>query len=351
MARLASQMKMGFYPTPVEVVEQIKSMLKIAPGARLIDTCCGEGEALKIIADGNKVETYGVELDRERFLKAREVLDHVLWADAVNEFVCSKGVFGLLWLNPPYDTQEGGYEQEKARLEVEFLSDHWRYLQDGGVLVYIVPFMILKKVASFFQRRCKNLAVLSFPYNYYWNFKQVVVMCTKGRPKKDEAARNMEVFQAAIGTGENLAPDKLPTTADAGADAGLVYEVQAVREEDDDFTFRSFRLDPDEGLERLKTSPVWDKAQKYVFPTEMTSIRPLTPLREGHLAMLLASGMMNGEVIGENGQRLIVKGSVKNVSHETREETETMVKTIQTTRHEITVRVICFDPLEIVTIE
>jgi len=341
-------MKMGFYPTPVEVVEQIGRMLEIAPGARLIDTCCGEGEALQLIAAGNETETYGVELDRERFLKAREVLGHVLWADAVNEFICARGVFGLLWLNPPYDTTVGSYEQEKARLEVEFLSDHWRYLQDGGVLVYIVPFMILKKVASFFQRRCRDLAILSFPYNHYWTFNQVVVMCVKGRPKKEEAARNKEVFERAVQVGENLPPVELPTTKDAG----LVYQVPPAKETDEDLLFRSFRLDPDEALERLKTSPVWDKARNCVFPLAgMTNIRPLMPLREGHLAMLLASGMMNGEVTGDNGQRLIVKGSVKTAVDKKVEETRDTISTFETTHHEITVRAICFDPLEIITIE
>ena len=348
MARLASQMKMGFYPTPVEVVEQIKSMLKIAPDARLIDTCCGEGEALQIIAKGNQVETYGVELDRERFLKAREVLNHTLWADALHEFVSSRGAFSLLWLNPPYDTTEGNYSQEKARLEVEFLSDHWRYLRDEGVLIYIVPFMILKKVASFFQRRCRNLAILSFPYNHYWTFKQVVVMCVKGRPKKEETARNMDLFETTIRLGENLAPEKLPTTTDAG----LVYQVPPSKETDEDFLFRSFRLDPDEAIETLKTSPVWDKVRNYVFPSAgMTNIRPLMPLREGHLAMLLASGMMNGEVMGDKGERLIVKGSVRKEAVETVEETEQETRYIQTDCYRITVRAICFDPLEIITIE
>jgi hypothetical protein len=348
MARLASQIKMGFYPTPVEVVQQIKNMLKIAPETRLIDTCCGEGEALKIIAEGNEADTYGVELDRERFLKARENLDHALWADALHEFVSSRGAFSLLWLNPPYDTTEGAYEQEKARLELEFLSDHWRYLQDGGVLVYIVPFMILNKVASFFQRRCNSLAILSFPFDHYWTFKQVVVMCVKGRPGKQETLRNIQLFEATIRTGENLAPDKMPTTADGG----LVYQVPPSKEMNEDFLFRSFRLDPDEALESLKPSPAWDKAQRYVFPPAgKMNIRPLMPLREGHLAMLLASGMMNGEIMGDNGQRLIVKGSVRKEAVETEEETEEETRYIQTDCYRITVRAICFDPLEIITIE
>ncbi len=80
-------------------------------------------------------------------------------------------------------------------------------------------------------------------------------------------------------------------------------------------------------------------------------IRPLTPLRDGHLAMLLASGMMNGEVVGDDGQRLIVKGSVRKVQEHTVEETRESTKYVSTDRYEITVRAICFDPLEIVTIK
>lgn len=66
--------------------------------------------------------------------------------------------------------------------------------------------------------------------------------------------------------------------------------------------------------------------------------------------MLLASGMMNGEVVGDDGQKLIVKGSVKKKVEQSFEETDTVEKNIETDRYEITVRAICFDPLEIITI-
>ena len=109
MARLASQAKMGYYPTPTSEVENIERVLTIAPGARLLDTCCGEGDALRIIAEGKDVETYGIELDRGRCAVAKEQLDHVLLADALYEVRVQKEGFGLLWLNPPYD-DSAGYE-------------------------------------------------------------------------------------------------------------------------------------------------------------------------------------------------------------------------------------------------
>ena len=123
MARLASQAKMGFYPTPLEVMRQIKPMLNVAPNARLLDTCCGEGEALEIVAEGFQVETCGVELDKNRFKQAQARMNHVLWGDAIYEFVCSKNFCSLLFLNPPYDTSDS--ETDRTRIEVQFLKKHW----------------------------------------------------------------------------------------------------------------------------------------------------------------------------------------------------------------------------------
>ncbi|MBW2000270.1 MAG: class I SAM-dependent methyltransferase [Deltaproteobacteria bacterium] len=347
MARLASQMKMGFYATPVKVVKGIKKMLSIRPQARLLDTCCGEGEALKIIAEGTQAETYGAELDRERFGKAKEVLDHVVWGDALHEFMCSRGAFGLLWLNPPYDSDEGAFYQERERLEVKFLNRHWNYLQDGGVLIYIIPFFVLRKIGEFFRNRCKNLFILSFPREEYDAFKQVVIICVKGRPTKEEVERNVAIFETVTKLYSWEAPEKLPTTETAD----LVYDVPPAPEIDQ-LIFRSIRLDPAEALQRVQKSPVWNQLENLILPpVGVGKVKPLMPLREGHLAMLLASGMMNGEVVGEDGQKLVVKGSVKKVVDQTHEQTEDADKYIETDRYEITVRAICFDPqLEIITI-
>lgn len=351
MARLASQVKMGYYATPVEVVNMIKKILKIQPGARLLDTCCGEGEALKIIAEDNDVETYGAELDRERHFKSKKVLHNALWADSLHELICSRKAFGLLWLNPPYDQDEGGYEQNKKRLEWQFLKRHWNYLQDGGVLVYIIPVTVLKKVASFFHRKCRKLSVLRFPDKYYWDFKQIILTCYKGRPKKGEVAENISILQSAITDYSNIYD--IPQGISEIDDCADIYEVPAFPKESDDLFFRSVRLDPDDGLKVIKKkSRVFNRVKEVILPpTEHKTIQPLMPLREGHLAMLLASGMMNGEVIGDDGQRLIVKGSVRKVQDKSHEVTESADKYIETDRYEISVRAICFDPVEMITIK
>ena len=348
MARLASQIKMGYYPTPVDVVARVKEMLHIPEGARLLDPCCGEGDALALLAEGTGAGTYGVELDKDRMKKAREVLDRVLWADALHEVIISRKGFSLLWLNPPYDTYVDE-EQNRERVEVQFLKNHWDHLQPKGVLLYIIPATSARCAAPFLSTRCTNLAVMRFPEAHFWDFKQIVIVCTKARPGRDEVAANKEALETA-----HMAPYsyRVRKSIPSIIENQLSYEVPPAEGEEDKLVFHSSRLDPDEAFLRVRKSPAWVRAAAIVFSSRKhNEISPLMPLREGHLAMLLASGMMNGEVVGEDGVRLVVKGSVRKVQDTQVEESETETKYITTDRYEITVRAICFNPLEIIEIK
>lgn len=347
MARLESQAKLGFYPTPTEVVGHIRNMLKISPDARLLDTCCGEGEALALLAEQTPAETYGIELHHERMMCAKTRLNHVLWADALYDCVCSKNAFSLLFLNPPYDTAGMESEDNKERLEVAFLKRHWPYLQDNGVLVYIIPWSSLSAASPMLAKNCRNLTILRFPDEFFWDFNQIVLLGVKGRLRKSETEHNQALLNSAIAAFTKGDLDQVSPTDEA---LEIVYDVPTAGDLEA-FTFRSIRLDPEEALSKLKTSPVWERAHSQLFPPFLSrSIRPLTSLREGHLAMLLASGMMNGEVTGPDGRRLVVKGSVNKGVIDSMEETETATRYIKTDRYEITVRALCFEPAEIITI-
>ena len=347
MARLASQEKMGYYPTPINVVEDLKKIINIQPKARLIDTCCGEGEALKIISEGTQAQTFGVELDHHRQQKAQEVLQQTVWGDALYEFRASEKAFGLLWLNPPYDDSGVELEQEKNRLEKLFLSKHWGYLQDGGVLIYIIPFNTLEKVASFFYRRCTSLNIFSFPWSDYYKFQQIVLVCVKQRPGQDEVKKNIEFLESVY----KNKPYEVPENLDSTSEAATKYQVPAAIEIDG-FFFSSRRLNPDQAIESIQKSMIWDRVIKTVLPTTATNmVQTLAPLREGHIAMLLASGMMNGEITDENGKKLIVKGLAKKIKHKITEESDSATKYIEIDRYQITVKAISFDPVEIMTIE
>ncbi|MCC7363278.1 MAG: class I SAM-dependent methyltransferase, partial [Dehalococcoidia bacterium] len=133
MARLEGIAKAQFYPTPPSVVERVADLVRHAPSshrrvARLLDPCCGTGDALRRFVDAiGGAETYGIEIEQHRAAEARQVLDHVIAGSA---FAVRLGheAFSCLWLNPPYDQDDGG-----KRLEHSFLTTMSRVLAPGGL--------------------------------------------------------------------------------------------------------------------------------------------------------------------------------------------------------------------------
>ena len=169
--RLAAQAKGGYYPTPERVVDLIAELIHTPTGnyyrnmetLRILDPCCGAGDALQRLAggldgpDAMSIETYGIELHRDRAQEAEERLDHVLAADLFATSIAN-GAFGLLYLNPPYD-----FDGEQKRAEHAFLTQTTRYLAESGLLVFIVPRQRLAGVGPIPVNPLRADAVLGVP--------------------------------------------------------------------------------------------------------------------------------------------------------------------------------------------
>jgi hypothetical protein len=56
------------------------------------------------------------------------------------------------------------------------------------------------------------------------------------------------------------------------------------------------------------------------------AIRPLMPPRKAHLAMLIAAGLINNQILEAQGQRLLIKGTSKKVTDKFEEKTENGIK-------------------------
>ena len=169
--RLAAQAKGGFYPTPPRVVDLIAELIDTPTGAydrgrntlRILDPCCGAGEALAQLAqrldrpNAIPIETYGVELHRDRAQEAEERLDRALASDLFATSIAN-GAFGLLLLNPPYD-----WDSADKRTEHAFLTHCTRYLADGGLLVFIVPRQRLAVSARYLSTHYGRMRCWAFP--------------------------------------------------------------------------------------------------------------------------------------------------------------------------------------------
>lgn len=101
--RLAGKIKMGYYRTPDDVVDRIKSFFSFPEvSANILDPCCGEGLALQRLCQGTNSNSYGIELDKHRADEAKGRLEEVLKC-GYEQTRISNGVFSILYLNPPYD--------------------------------------------------------------------------------------------------------------------------------------------------------------------------------------------------------------------------------------------------------
>ena len=135
LGRLMNHAKMGYFPTDLTHIGYLHEALDFPECCvNLLDPCCGEGYALKALAPSVNSVTYGVELSNERAEAACERLARVAMGDF---FRCriSRGVFHVLFLNPPYLAIPG--ENVRVREEKRFLIESLPCLMQGGILIYI----------------------------------------------------------------------------------------------------------------------------------------------------------------------------------------------------------------------
>lgn len=313
--RLIAQAKMGYYPTPPTVVSLIsKILVRNSKGnIRLLDPCAGKGSALQQIGEKLSAETYGIELDTERGGIAKENLTQCLITDYTSTRI-SNQAFSLLYLNPPYDWAIRNDELSTSeRYERTFLRNTIRYLIPNGVLVYLIPQSRLDKtIAKILAYRFKDVKVYRFPEEEYKAFKQIVLfgVLKKQADNDDE----LEQYLTDVGYGKALVPhlDKAECEYD-------VFQSPAIK----NFLFRTTRIDPKELEIEIRQYGLRHKINRLVKPLTLSEqIKPIMPLRQGHLAQLLACGMMNGVVYDRDRRNpLVVKGITRKIV-ETRTEYE-----------------------------
>ncbi len=305
MARLINAEKMGFFACPTSVVELISRWLSAGKQAvRLLDPCAGEGKALAQLAaslqtQGAVTETWGVELSPARAREADQVLDRV-FNTAWQSTRVSKESIGLLYLNPPYDHDLDG---DNHRLESEFLRTSLPVLQKQGVLVYVVPQHILgfKAVARLLVEYFDQLTVRRFPDPEFERFGQIVVF---GRRRSSPLAVSEEEIEAL----RLLRDADLPPLGDPAAGWPL-----AIPSATSNATFYRIDRSAAEDIQTAGALP-WSASLLEAFkPQTAQVVEPPLPLKKGHVAMLMSSGVMGAMVIEQHGRRHLIKGRVLKV--------------------------------------
>ena len=307
--RLAAQAKGGYYPTPERVVDLIAELVHTPTGyynrgretIRILDPCCGAGDALQRLAEGldrpnaMPIETYGVELHRDRAEEAERRLYRTLASDLFATSIAN-GAFGLLLLNPPYD-----FDSEDKRTEHAFLTQTTRYLAESGLLVFIVPRQRLAVSARYLSTHYGRMRCWAFPSPEREVFDQVALMgYRKADPVPDAQAESM-VLEWAVGEPEPLRSQRhsysyaeyTPATTPSG-----------------DVLFTTRTVDPVAAATEARRSGLWTNTEimDTLWPANDSRTRPLMPLKRGHMATLVAAGFLDNLVLEGDGRRILVKG-------------------------------------------
>jgi 16S rRNA G1207 methylase RsmC len=83
----------------------------------------------------------------------------------------------LLYLNPPYDWDAGSTNNQ--RLEAVFLDHIYRWLEPGGVLLFVIPLPRLANCARLLSEEFQDLRVFRLTESACLQFKQIVVVGTR----------------------------------------------------------------------------------------------------------------------------------------------------------------------------
>ena len=298
MSRLEAVASGLHFPTPARVASMVADHLAVAPHAgrqtiRLLDPCAGNGEAAGLIAGVLGATSFGIEINTERAIAARTRLDHVLASSAFSVRLAN-GAFSLLFLNPPYDQDD-----DKRRLEHAFLTSITRAVCPRGVLVFLIPQARLSVSARFLAAHYTGFRAYRFPDPEFAAFRQMVLLATRRH-----AATADPSAQAQLGAWSTLTLPPLPDVADEP----LVVPAVSAGE----ILFAPLAFEPRLAAVEARRCGVWVQPAfaDQVWPAEDRPVRPLMPLRRGHLALLIAAGLLDNVVLPHRGCQLLVKGRV-----------------------------------------
>lgn len=308
MSHVGNKILAGYFRTPDRQGEYIKSLLRFTGDCSVFDPTCGEGLILQQLTEGTefRVKSYGVELDKGRAQEAQSRLDEVIQAP-IESMVISHDVFSLLFLNPPYDhTIKGiGDDEKTERKEYIELVRNTRYLVPGGVIVYIIPSYRFadKKISRFLSTNFEDIGIIKFSAEDYEDYKQCVFIGKKRPGNRKEMNNQLFEFLQKMSNEEHIERNVTPINVLVGK---KTWDIPSGRLEIPTFYSK---------IENKKEFiPLIQKNRGFQAFIERTKPRqleiggdPIINIAQGQLALLLASGAVNG-LLGEGKTLHAVQG-------------------------------------------
>jgi len=272
--RLEAQSKGGYYPVSPQTIREAFAVVRVAgKKLRILDPCCGKGDALLEIARNTgaaPADLYGCEIETGRVRDSRAALvpEQIVEGDALS--LRMNRCFNVIWINPPFDKYNGG------RYEWSFLSYMIRHAAcREAVLLWHVP----------------EGTISQYRYQTYLekHFADHVLFAPSHRP-----------FREMVFVGRLKRRDSDPYVRVSGG-------VEVPPLPPGKVVFGISGVSPGRILDLAAASPLM---RLFYGKPSRTGHRPNPPmqLKRQHLAMLLSSGILDG-VLEDGKNRMLIKAT------------------------------------------
>ena len=342
MSQIGNKIKAGFFATPERQGHYLRALLRYTGDVAALDPTCGEGDILRQITTKSdetdfEIRTYGVELDKRRAALAKAKLDVVVQAP-IESMIISNDVYGLVFLNPPYDHTMLGYGDEGTeRKEYTELVRGYRYLKEGGVMIYIIPSYRFAdmKIARFLSTRFEDICVTRFTDEDYPDFRQCIFIGKKVGHDSKIYKEELYNFLLQMNSEEFVNGHVTPLNHLINR---KVWDIPSLNP--NIRMFASRMEDKKEYAELLRQNKGLHALKESTRPRQLIlGGKPITNLPTGIMALLLASGAVNG-VLGEGDTLHIVQGMEVVSKKTTEEKNEHTTVTKTRTKREVVVKYI-----------
>jgi hypothetical protein len=293
--RPEARLKCGFYPAPPDAVAHIAQYLHAPAEDRfsMLDPSAGQGEAINQLAgllDCEMRDVYAVELDNSRADSLHTLLDEhgsrvLAPADYFGTSAPAKS-FSFIWCNPPFDDEYGG----GSRVEREFLEAATKQLRTHGIIALVCPRSTANRydIKTLLKTWYDSVCIVPFP-DHCRQYNEVVVLGIK---------------RATIASYY----DRLDS--DVFIDQPITYEIPAGTGPGNRFVKIQMT---DQELEAAFADSPLNEMLKPPVVGQVDS--PPLELSTGHLALLLASGHLDGLVQPPGELPHVVRGTARKAEY------------------------------------
>jgi hypothetical protein len=304
---------MGYFAIEPKHHTAILSLVTPAtPTHKLLDPYAGEGEFLEVASKSWNVTPYANELDGERAARCVERFGakQAVRCD-VERLIASNNAFSVGWFNPPYDHDASA--SGNKRVEFRYLRHSWKWIQDGGLVLWCVYLHHLTEdAAAFLSKNSTRVDVWALAGKHLGEYDQIIVAAVKGLQPNPDALYEQIMVQKA-------APQLLEIQPEP------VYKLPAPKPISR-FVFAPDLIDEAQGLKLLDEQGAWKShgfQSLLEIPQPLPQIEPVVAPRPGHLALVLAAGVADGAVIEtEQYGTVAIRGKTRHVEQIARVDVE-----------------------------